>query len=426
MATVYLHIGLPKTGSTSIQYFVWDNRDVFEKLGICYPLFSYRYEMVSFRRNGHFLYAPYINEDGSRNNTIPAPEYEEGLNQLEELGKKYDRILLTDEGLWWGSHPRKNFWEQLKEDMNRRGLDVKIIVYLRRQDSWLESHWAQNIKDGRTCLTMHEYIGYMTKRGYPLDYNAYISKLADLFGKDSVYVRILERGQFKGAEHTLQSDFLDIFGLSLSDGFTVKQDVYNTKFEGNYLEIKRLMNLVPELRTRQHILFQGISEMDEQNPSKRDYSRYSFFAPEDRMDFQKQFEESNRQLASGFLGREDGILFYNQPKDLPELLINENDFLRDSILLWGKMFDIVQTQQQTLKEQLSEERQNAKKLRSELKAEQQKHSKEIKELKKELKAEQQKRGASDKELRKDLKALREDVFFYRLKRKIRHIRGLDQ
>lgn len=404
MATVYLHIGLPKTGSTTIQYFTCDNKDVFEKLGICYPLFPYKYEMVSFRRNGHFLFAPYMNEDGSRDRSRPAAEYEEALNTLEELGKKYDKIILTDEGIWWGSHPRQNFWEQLKEDMNRRGLEVRIIVYLRRQDAWLESYWAQNIKDGRTCLTMREYPAHIRKKGYPLDYYAYISKLADLFGKDSLYVRILEKGQFRGAQHTLQSDFLDIFGLSLSDDFIVKQDVYNTKFEGNLLELKRLMNLIPELRSRKHILFQGITEMDAQNPSKRDYSGYSFFAPEARRDFYALFEESNRRLAVEFFGREDGILFYEKPKDLPELILDEKELLRDSILLYGKMFDVVQRQEQKVLELTAERKQNMKKLKAEQKN-----------LKKEL-----------RELREELKEVREDVLFYRLKRKFRHVtKGTD-
>ncbi len=483
MATVYLHIGLPKTGSTTIQVFTCDNREVFEKFGICYPLFDYSYEMVSFRRNGHFLFAPYVNEDGKLDRTRPAAEYEEGLNKLEEISKQYDKILLTDEGLWWGSHTRENFWEQLKEDMNKRGLDVRIIVYLRRQDSWIESHWAQNIRDGRTCLTMHDYLDYMKDRGYPLDYYAYISKFAEIFGKDHLHIKILERGQFKGAEHTLQSDFLDIFGLSLSDGFRVKQDVYNAKFEGNYLEIKRLMNLLPELRTRKHIVFDGITKLDLKNPAKRDYSMYSFFAPEDRKVFREQFEESNRRLAVEFLGREDGILFYDPPKDLPELTINEGDLLRDSILLYGKIFDIIQKQNEAAKEQLAGQEGNQtarqlalkhtvyhmvdkrmtehervisqmfqqvldKQLRSirdmkaELKAEQKKNIQEMKkelrdeqkqliknlkkELREELKADLQKNTKETKALQSDLKALREDVLFYRLKRKIRHIKGSDQ
>lgn len=400
MATVYLHIGLPKTGSTSIQYFAWDNKDVLEKYGICYPLFGYKYEMVSFRRNGHFLFAPYINEDGSRNNSLPAAEYEECLDKMAELGKTYDKIFLTDEGIWWGSHPRKNFWEQLKEDLHRRGLEIRIIVYLRRQDSWLESHWAQNIKDGRTCLTMRKYPAYMKKKGYPLDYYAYITKLEKLFGKEALYVRILEKGQFKGAEQTLQSDFLDIFGLSLSDGFTVKQDVYNTKFEGTYLELKRLMNLIPELRSRKHIVFKAITEMDAKNPSKRDYSGYSFFAPEERKAFREQFEECNRKLATEFFGREDGILFYDPPKDLPELIINESDLLRDSILLYGKLFDIVQEQEQTIRELMTEKRQSVKALKRELKA----SRKDI------------------DQLRKELKALEENVLLYRIKRKFHHLK----
>ncbi len=38
MTTVYLHIGIPKTGTTSIQSFLFNNRDQLLEAGILYPL----------------------------------------------------------------------------------------------------------------------------------------------------------------------------------------------------------------------------------------------------------------------------------------------------------------------------------------------------------------------------------------------------
>lgn len=33
MATVYLHIGLPKTGTTVLQYFLYNNADILSQIG---------------------------------------------------------------------------------------------------------------------------------------------------------------------------------------------------------------------------------------------------------------------------------------------------------------------------------------------------------------------------------------------------------
>ena len=34
---LYLHIGMGKTGTTALQHFFWDNRDILAAKGICYP-----------------------------------------------------------------------------------------------------------------------------------------------------------------------------------------------------------------------------------------------------------------------------------------------------------------------------------------------------------------------------------------------------
>ncbi len=385
MATVYLHIGPPKTGSTTIQNLMWDNREVLEKHGICYPDFGYRYPFAGYRRNAHFLIFPYINENGRAIKKVPGDLYEDGLNRLEELGKKFDKIILTDEGIWWSSRYRKDFWDRLKSDFKERGLDVRIIVYFRRQDLWVQSYWAQQIKEGSSSLNFHDYLDYMERRKYPADYYSYMSRLAGLFGKDSLIIRIMEREQFRGAEKTLQSDFLDIFGLSLSDGFVVKREAYNTKYSDYVLEVKRILNYLPEFYHDKQIPARDIRKLL-QNPHDED-TKHSFFAEGEQEAYRQKFAESNSRLAREFLGRKDGILFYEEVRDLPEFKLTEKDLLQEPVLICGRMMDIMTGQIKQLKE-------NEKQLARE-----------------------------NRELEKKLKSLREDVFWYRLKRKVHHLMG---
>ena len=55
MRTLYLHIGTPKTATTSIQMFCVDNESVLKKLGYSYPILNFKFPKVEKRRNGHFL-----------------------------------------------------------------------------------------------------------------------------------------------------------------------------------------------------------------------------------------------------------------------------------------------------------------------------------------------------------------------------------
>ncbi|MDO4322963.1 MAG: hypothetical protein Q4C61_10595 [Lachnospiraceae bacterium] len=373
MATLYLHIGIPKTGTTALQNFMAQNQEALQQHGICYPDFGYRYPRIGVYRNGHFLIAPYVTEDQKKLNDRPGSEYEEGLDKTAELAKEYDKIILTDEALWKGSQNRPGFWPQLKEDLAKRGLDLRIIVYFRRQDLWIQSFWAQKIKTG-SGLTFHEYIASMKENPYPMDYYEYMNMLSGIFGKEALIIRIYEKGQYRGKEKTLVSDFLDIFGLSLDDGFTVEEKIYNTTLTGNPLEMRRLINTLPGSRDQRQILTHHVPKPPRPDTENSTES-FSWFRPQEQRAYLEQFAESNSKVAREYLGRDDGILFYDEIEELPQPVIDDSALLRDTICLYGK---VILEQQETINK-----------------------------------------------LKKEIKDLREDVLWFRLKRKVRHLMDKD-
>lgn len=56
MKTLYIHIGTPKTGTTSIQNFCGLNREKLKEQGVLYPIMNYHYERKSVNRNGPPLF----------------------------------------------------------------------------------------------------------------------------------------------------------------------------------------------------------------------------------------------------------------------------------------------------------------------------------------------------------------------------------
>ncbi len=363
MATVYLHIGLPKTGTSSLQNFLSSekNQEILAKHGICFPVKDYGYMRISIYRNGHFLVvsdkdlAMQVRKQLGEQSAQKI--YNNGLDQLSELAEQYDRILLSDESIWKRGHAHPGFWCRLKEDLQKRNLAVRIIVYLRRQDLWMESYYAQKVKEGRTGDRLDAFIKGLENVGYPLDYYQYIDELASLFGKENLDIRIFEKTQFCGAEHTIYSDFLDIFGLSMENGFEIGLERYNVKYEGDLLEARRILNSLPEYQHPWHPLkdpFNLLHSMQTINAG----TKYAYFDEREREAFLDLFAESNRKLAVEYLGREDGALFYETTPKLPVYQADSYELIRSIALVYAKEFTNIAARNQKLEKEIADLRES--------------------------------------------------------------------
>lgn len=347
MTTVFLHIGLTKTGTTAIQTFLRANEDALAQKGICFPDLGFRYPNVTVNRNAHFL----ISSFGTAPDDAPfAPqeEYYSALDRLAILAKEYDKILLTDEQIWRICSRHKDFLQTVKQDLASRGMALKLIVYLRRQDEFIQSRYRQRIKAG-AAFTFYEFLDTPGSDSYPLDFYDSVNNISDVVGKDNLIVRIYEKRQYKGAERTLCSDFLDIFGLSADDGFTEKEKTMNRSLCGTYLEIRRTLNTLPQGIKETPVLAQSIRSMQEAELFARDTPKQTLFRSGDQKLFLEQFSESNSRLAREYLGREDGILFYEPLKELPYEQINTEELLRDTLLVLGQSIQTLDTKNKELK-----------------------------------------------------------------------------
>lgn len=354
MATVYLHIGLPKTATSSLQYFLneEENRKILKEHGICYPDTGCRYKQVSNRRNAHFLVA-FGNEFTDHKNKDQLHEvYENGLDALAELAEHYEKIILSDESIWKRGYTRKAFWPKLKEDLAKRNLDIRIIVYFRRQDLWLESYYAQKIRAGKFSDTINAFIDFLKSNDYPLDFYHYLNELSALYGKEKLLIRVFEEAQFHGNEKTIYSDFLDIFGLPLNHDFKIRQERYNARYEGDLLECRRILNSLPEYQTAFHPMrdsFNLLRDMRSINSGEQ----FFYLEPQQREQFLSSFTESNERLAEEYLGRQDGVLFYETPGELPIYQVNQYELTRSVALVCAKKISDMEIRNEKMERELN-------------------------------------------------------------------------
>lgn len=333
MNTIYLHIGTPKTGTTAIQNFCSENQEVLNRQGYYYPEFAYRYSGASRLRNGHFLFGRVYNEDRSRNIEREEEIFQEGFHEIYRAFQTYNNIILSDEGLWnCGFREEESVWEKIKKELEQKQIAIKVIVYLRVQDTFLYSWWNQRVKEGLRAESQLTW--EMMAKELPiiqLNYYDMLEKIADYVGKGNIIVRRFGTGHFIGG--TLYTDFVDALGLTYSEEYHVTSERRNISLSQNNNEIKRILNMMPELGTDGNALFKRI--LVEQSGYHGDSKEYSMFTKEERTAFLAEYQEGNTRIAKEYLGEEE--LFSGGEQEKQKWSPEDGYMLEDVILLIGSL-----------------------------------------------------------------------------------------
>lgn len=334
MKTLYLHIGAPKTGTTSIQHFCRANQEVFKKKGYCFPLMPFHYKYKSKVRNGLFLTSKYIDENGKRDRQKEEENIKEGMKILEDTFLEYDNVILSDEGIWNGFFLRKGTRKKadiLLESAQRCGYQIKVIVYLRRQVDYLLSWYNQLIKHSSSkrlsCLSWEEYFqNYQTY--VALDYLKYLGQLERCFGKENLIVRRFDRKFF--INNSLVDDFLNAVGLQMDEDFIDDKEVTNRNsgISENGCAIKRLINKIDGIEVEEKRKFEYILRRFSDN--FKSSKEYSMMSAEEVTEFMKKYEASNQKIADEYF--EDGLPLFEEKKHNKEKWTPNNpDYIEDAI-----------------------------------------------------------------------------------------------
>lgn len=303
MKTLYLHIGTQKTATTSIQRFCIDNAEALDAQGAAYPLMPFHYDNIGLARNGNFLLgrgtptladartddAEYVAPlDAESRRTLkrlaaraavgesaapdsaapdsplsgdspapadsPAPNSKRsdwlewlaiGLDVVAAAFESHDTVILSDEVIWSSVvNARDEFWEPLLTHAAEHAYDVRVIVYLRRQDAYLASDYNQHVKAGDLPLgrlRWKHYLRFSTRRGR-LDYHTSLERIASRIGRDHITVRVYDRGILE--EHgSVFADFLDAASLVFDETFAYpERDLNAVSLTPDLLAVKRCVN----------------------------------------------------------------------------------------------------------------------------------------------------------------------------------------
>ncbi|EBF5895789.1 hypothetical protein FI327_08655, partial [Campylobacter coli] len=204
----YVHIGTPKTGTTTIQNFLFENRSKLKQNKFLYPLSiekdKQHWKLVTlsceFQKN----------KINNYNNIF--------FDKLKsEIDDKITTIF-SSEGFVWSIEDKKNILG-LKNLLISLGFTkIFILLYIRNPVDLMISFSSQDIKNA------HQYISYETSpekhfKRHNFDYKWICESWGEVFGKENLIVRLFDKNEFYQGD--LLKDFIHSIGLEWDDEFII-------------------------------------------------------------------------------------------------------------------------------------------------------------------------------------------------------------
>jgi hypothetical protein len=228
MASISLHIGLPKTATSSIQSWLHQNRHTLRKHGVYVPdrpIHAHRLA-VEFLRGAPWDTRPDIAEI----RRIPLEEARDGFRK----GAAESATVVISSEYFYYCDPAEVAAAMRQE----YGSDLKAIAYIRSQCDLILSGYNQDIKRlGKTASRPKPHYNKM------YDWRLLLDSLAEHFGKEH-----LKPFSFDLSAHnkTILSDFVGAACPSIAAHFAegVFEDVVvqNESLPADLLEFKRIAN----------------------------------------------------------------------------------------------------------------------------------------------------------------------------------------
>lgn len=337
--TLLLHIGMPKTGTSALQRFLFVNSVKLQTYGWSYPILDSEnigiVEALAEGQmgNGRTMYGEGIS-------CTIKPEWDKELEiALKHLKNK--NVIISAEEI------SVNEMDKFIAGVKERYSNVKVVIYLRRQDREIESIYNESIKSAGEYNTFKEFISSEISYRRWVDYLTKLDSISQIIGKENLIVRVYEKQQLVGNDTV--TDFLYVLGMLSNKDEWERGVSANPSLGGNYLEIGRQINSVKEVdsffgekedwlndwytRVDFHDVCIGLSRVFNDEKGER-----GFFTADERKQFLEKFVADNEQIAREYLHREDGVLFYDTRMDYPMHMIGQSSsFEADMIRVFTTM-----------------------------------------------------------------------------------------
>lgn len=268
MIPCWLHLGMPKTGSSSIQetlyYELEDSGFVYCGFGEINGTFAmsslagYQSYIASIRQIGE-------GGPGRLFRRRMLGRFQRSLAQARARGA----ALIISSEFTYGWRPDQHHW--LQQFARDHRLDLRIVMYLRPPLDWIASALSEEVKYARSVT--HPALTDLLNRwlGWQLDFSARIDTLAEVYGPEALVIRPFLRSQL--LDGCVVRDFCRVVGIRQLP------DTIHRRNESLSLEASQCLHLHNIARgrplqgaldlLRRHGLLMQLSELFADRPSLR-------------------------------------------------------------------------------------------------------------------------------------------------------------
>jgi len=171
---IYIHIGFGKTGTSAIQSLFSNRRVALLEQGFLYP-------ETGLQGDVHHALAP-LGADTISKSTRTL--YDQLLKEMAD--SKADKVIISTEHF---TFVKPTYVEDIKSML--AGFEIKIVFYVRTQESLIQSAFLQWQKVGDDYQGGVELFFRKHKAGF--DFMKRIAPWANCFGEESIIARLYER-----------------------------------------------------------------------------------------------------------------------------------------------------------------------------------------------------------------------------------------
>ncbi|MBM75825.1 MAG: hypothetical protein CMK59_10530 [Proteobacteria bacterium] len=278
---IYLHIGMSKTGTTYIQQVFEKNRSLLKEQGLIFPPITMRSGGFSA---GHTDLLSLKSQLGGK-------DLLNWVSDELEASQGAENVLFSSEYLV--AKP-----EQLKRlRLLFEGHCVQVILYLRRQDEWLDSIYKEHTEGRHSFNTMKAEDFVEKQQILELNYEKLLEPIVQIFGETNILLRVYEKEQFQDG---LLGDFAELVGID--HGLLSIEDVpSNPSAAIEDVELMRIINKIPYSGKANYDSFamQVMQLLYESSNAKR-----KAMSPDLRCKVMERYQKNNQNVARKYLKRD--------------------------------------------------------------------------------------------------------------------------
>jgi hypothetical protein len=309
---LYIHIGTHKTGSSAIQASIQCNSTFLKRN-------DFSFLKYSLTHHPHILHSI-----DCENQTRLKEEKTNLENEISMISE--NNIILSCEEYFGDLSKSYSDAHSMAYKLSfvTKSYQKKIIIYLRRQDEFIESSYAQYIKEGAS-FSFCDFIKHDINN-YQFNWFKLIGFYIDIFGKENVSIRPYEKKQL--FEGDVVKDFYKIIGIDSLE-LLKKHKYSNYGFTRSALEIARIYNKTYKTNNTKKM---NLSNILQTRMHKNKFGEFNFFLYQERKKLLEYYKESNLKVAVEYLHQPQDMLYYEPINKYKDLHTRKNGLIFNDII----------------------------------------------------------------------------------------------